>query len=234
MKRTLSIIALLFFTVLSTTLKAENEERHVAAFSEISLRIDAEVYLDQDKDQSIELVAETSTLGKIITEVKNGKLIIRFKNKDRFIKPINHGKIKIFVTVPDITSINVSGSGDIYAENPIESRIIKLFVSGMGGIKLEELKSDQVECTISGSGDIELLSGTCREQMGVAISGSGNLRASGYQAKSIAIKTVGSGDSFVNATDRLKVRIIGAGNVVYSGKPQLDSSVTGSGNVKRK
>ncbi len=212
---------------------AEDETRNVSSFTEISLRVPGKLFLEQGDKQSVEIVAKTSDLKEIVTEVRNGKLIIRFDKENYFWNSFNPGKIEIYITVPEINELSVSGSGDIIAEDEIKARSMDLAVSGSGDINLEELVAEHVKAAVSGSGDIVINSGGNADDFSISISGSGDVKAEGFQAKDVTVKISGSGDCTVNSNGTLNVRVAGSGDVLYRGNPQIDSSVAGSGKVRK-
>jgi hypothetical protein len=232
MKTRLALFLLVAAIFIGTKTFAEEQTRKVDSFTEISLRIGAKVHLEQGAKQNLEIVAKASTLEQIITEVKDGKLIIRFPNKDYFWKTFQPGEIIIYITTPEISGLGVSGSGDIIAENTIKTRVLDLGVSGSGNIRLSDLAAQQVKGTISGSGDIVLAGKNAAEDLSIAISGSGSLKALEYLADNVSVKVAGSGDVSIEAVKTLYVRIAGSGNVMYKGNPQIDQSIAGSGKVK--
>lgn len=233
MKIKILFIGLLILgTSLANTVKAENEERDVPSFSEIALRIPAKLYLEQGEKQSVEIVAKSSTLSDIITEVKGRKLSIKFPAKNYLLKNFEPGKIEIYITVPEIDGLSLSGSGDIVAEE-INTRILDLAVSGSGDILIEELEAERVKVAISGSGDIIIEEGGEADDFSAAITGSGNVKARGFQVKDVVVRVAGSGNCTVTANNSIKARIAGSGNVFYDGNPSIDSSVAGSGQVKK-
>jgi len=219
--------------LLINPLFAENEKRDVPSFSEIALRIPGKLYVKQGSTQSVQIDAKSSTLEEIITEVKDRKLTIHFKSKNFFFQSFNPGKIEIHITVPEVDGLSVSGSGDIIAENEIETRILDLAVSGSGDIVLADLKTDRVKTAISGSGDIIIKDGGEATDFSAAISGSGDVKAADFEAKDVAVRIAGSGNCTVTANRTLKARVAGSGSVYYNGNPQIDSSVAGSGRVKK-
>lgn len=234
MKTIFSTAFLLFSFILSAlTVNADEQTRKVEPFTEISLRISANVHLEQGDKQNLEIVAKASTLEQIITEVKDGKLIIRFPSKNLFWNDFRPGEITIYITTPEINALNVSGSGDIVAEDGIKTKALDLSVSGSGNINLSELAAEQVKTAISGSGNIILSGKQTAQDLSVAISGSGNFKGMDYSAKDVSVKISGSGDASVEAKDNLYIRLVGSGNVTYKGKPAIDQSTTGSGTVKR-
>lgn len=233
MKTKLTTAFILFaFILIGMQVQAEEQNRKVDPFSEISLRISAKVHLEQGAKQNLEIVAKSSTLDEIITEVKDGKLIIRFPNKDYFWKTFQPGEITIYITTPEINGLGVSGSGDIIAENAIKTKILDLGVSGSGNIRLSELSAERVKSTISGSGDIILTGKEAAQDLSVAISGSGNFKGMNFSADDVSVKISGSGNVDVEANKNLFVRLAGSGNVTYKGRPMIDQSIAGSGKVR--
>lgn len=232
MKTRLMTIVTLIALVFAINTKADNVERDVPSFSEISLRVPAKLHVEQGKTQSVEIVAKSSTLEELITEVKGRELIIRFSAKNYLWKDFTPGKIEIFITVPEVNALSVSGSGDIINDGPIETRILDLAVSGSGDILLDDLKAERVKASISGSGNIRISGNGTAEDLSVNSSGSGNFKGIDFNAQDVKVKLAGSGNAEVSAVKNLNVRAAGSGNVTYKGNPLIDQSVVGSGRVK--
>jgi len=232
MKARLVTFILAVFTLFSFSALADEQNRKVDPFSEISLRIGAKVHLEQGAKQNLEIVAKPSTLEQILTEVKDGKLIIRFPNKDYFWKTFQPGEITIYITTPEINGLGVSGSGDIIAEGIIKTKVLDLGLSGSGNIKLSELSAEQVKGTISGSGNIILAGKDAAQDLSITISGSGSLKAMDFSANDVSVKVAGSGNVDIEAVKNLYIRIAGSGNVTYKGRPLIDQSIAGSGKVR--
>jgi len=233
MKNRILFIAILIagFFVANPVL-AKEEMRDLPPFTKITLKISGKVYVVQGDTQSVKIVAEDETLEEIITEVKDRTLSIRFPNTNMF-KNWNPGKIEIYITIPGIDALTVSGSGDISSEE-INSRILDLAVSGSGNIDIEKLTNEQVSAAISGSGNISISGNGVAKELKARISGSGNIDASNFEAENVDVQTSGSGNCSVISNGEIKARISGSGNVNYSGNPAIDSSVSGSGKVKKR
>jgi hypothetical protein len=223
---------LLAFIFSGFQVMADKQSRKVDPFSEISLRIGAKVHLQQGEKQNLEIEAKSSTLEEIITEVKDGKLIIRLPNKNFFWNTFNPGEITINITTPEIDGLSVSGSGDIVADNEVKTKNIDLAVSGSGNIKLSELSAARVITTISGSGNISVAGKTTAQDLSVVISGSGNFKGLDYSSEDVSIKVSGSGNAGIEAKNNLNIRLSGSGNITYKGNPQIDQATSGSGSVK--
>lgn len=231
MKRRILVLAIVLLGIsMLNPLLAEDQERDVPSFSKISLRISGNLYLKQGEKQSVKIVAKESTLEDIITEVKDRTLNIRFPSNFVF-KKYDPGKIDIYVTVPEVDGLSISGSGDILAEN-INTRILDLAVSGSGDIKIGELSSERISGSISGSGSVRIEKGGVADELSVSISGSGGFDAAEYEADDVTVRISGSGNCKITTNGSIKARIAGSGNVYYSGNPSIDSSVAGSGKVR--
>ncbi|WP_163715996.1 head GIN domain-containing protein [Mangrovibacterium lignilyticum] len=224
-------LMMVFMLIGINQVKAENVTREVAAFSEISLRIDAKLYLAQGDKQSVEIVAKESTLDELITEVKDRELVIRLKSSSKIWKTFETGKVEIYITVPEVNAITVSGSGDIFNDGPIKSRILNLNVSGSGKIKLDDLVAERVTAMLSGSGNVYVDGDGNATDLSITISGSGGFKGADFEAEDVSVRISGSGGAEVHCNHSLKARIAGSGGVRYNGNPMIDQSIAGSGKV---
>lgn len=209
-----------------------SQKRNVSAFTEISLKIDANVHLKQGDLQSVEVKGAESTLNRLITDVKDRTLVIKYPS-DTWFSNWNPGKVDIYVTMPQIDDLTVSGSGSIVSEERIESRILSLLVSGSGNLKITDLKAEKVTVTLSGSGNVHLSGEGSADEFKVSISGSGNVKAFDLPANKVDVKISGSGNCHVTANKNLVAKLAGSGNVIYRGDPLVDTTILGSGNVKK-
>lgn len=225
-------MAILLLFGLQLTAWSETEERKVSAFSEINLRIPGKLYLEQGPVQKVTIDAKASVLNEIITEISGRTLIIRFPAKNYIWRNLDPGSITIHVTVPEIAGLSVSGSGDIYANGTLTTRIMDVTVSGSGNIELTDLQSERVKAQISGSGNILLKSSKVTAEFTGNISGSGNIKASYLEAENVKVNIAGSGNCTIRSNGQCNVRIAGSGSFFYSGDPSIDSSVAGSGNIR--
>ena len=229
--RITTLFVLLLFIGLQLAMSQTTQKRDLSAFSQISLRISANVHLQQGNTQSVEVKGKEDALQKLITEVNDRKLVIRFPN-ETFFNKWNPGPIDIYITVPQVDGLTISGSGSITSEGKIDSRILNLVISGSGDIKLGDLKAEKVSSALSGSGNIYLSGKGNAAEMKVSISGSGNVKAIDFPVDNVDVRISGSGNCWVNSTKKLDVKLAGSGNVVYRGNPSINSSIAGSGKVK--
>jgi hypothetical protein len=229
---------LLFFLLIGFNLSAKNsivslktsEERTVEPFTKIDLGISATLILVQADVQKVSIEADADALKLIETKVENSTLIIKV-SKWHF---TNLGKVTIYISVPKIEGLDVSGSGKIIAQNKISTEAIQLEISGSGSIELSNLSANNVKSEISGSGNIKLTGSKAITFLSITISGSGDLYATDLSTDEANISISGSGDCKVNVKSKLTAEISGSGKVRYLGDPKkVDVDVSGSGSVKK-
>lgn len=182
--------------------------------------------LVQGTEGKITIQGDSNLMEYIITEVKDGKLVVRSK-KGVNLKPTK----TIVVTVPyqSISSVSLAGSGDVENSGTIKSDDFKVALAGSGDIDLK-VDADSLESSIAGSGDIQLSGST--GSLETKIAGSGDFDGSSLDSKNVDVKIAGSGDVNVVCNGTLKVRISGSGDVKYSGNPtSKDTKVSGSGSI---
>src|SRR5665647_3277475 len=109
--RLITLIAILVITGTQFLVAQTSQKREVSAFTEISLRIGADVHLKQGEQQSVEVKCSESTLAKLITEVSDRKLVIRYPNDSWFSK-WNPGKVDIYITMPQIDALVILAVDD--------------------------------------------------------------------------------------------------------------------------
>jgi hypothetical protein len=232
MELTIAVVScFLLFSCVSNVITGQTvkETREVSAFSGISLAFSGDVFVTQGAIQKVVIEAEKSTLEIIKTEINGNRLVLN--TKDGHWR--NLGEIKVYITVPEISSLTVSGSGDLICEGSINSRELELRVSGSGTIKMNRLEAQEVDAEITGSGDIFISgTGTNVHEMDAHITGSGNLETESLPVSEAVIHITGSGSALVNVIKELETNITGSGSVMYKGNPMVNANTTGSGKTK--
>lgn len=221
----LTIVMFLLFTFSSSAQK--KEERTVDPFTSVGMSIEGDVYISQGSPQKLVLEGNEDILEKVVTEVRNGML--KIKLSPPYIR--TRTSVKVWITVPEIDGLYLSGSGSINTETAVRSDEMELKVSGSGKINIDDLTCDEVDAAISGSGDIKL--GGSADELELAISGSGSCMADQFRAEEVSIRISGSGSCQIDAVKDLEAAISGSGSVYYVGNPTIDAVVSGSGKVRK-
>lgn len=204
------------------------EERTLSGFTRISVGTGATVQVTQGATFEVILEAQQNILDIITTEVHHGELVI---DNQRHTNIASWEDVHVYITMPEVTGLTLTGSGDIQVQNDINTEEMKLQISGSGNIYLPRLTAHKLLTKISGSGYVQVDEGIVQQQE-LQISGSGAIRLSGLEAKQAEVTISGSGDARVFVTDFLKVRISGSGDVYYTGNPTIDVQITGSGRLQ--
>jgi len=231
MKKLFKIGVMLFASLLfiNCSNAQKRETRNVSGFTSVGLSIAADVYLSQTNDFKVEIEAPADYLEEIETIVEGD--VLKIKNKSHFNFEFGDKKVKVYISMPKITGLSISGSGDILAQTAIKAEDLKVKISGSGDVKIENLSVKNLDIAISGSGDIFMAGTDVAESASYAISGSGDIKNEGLQCKKVEVHVSGSGDVKVWAVDDLKMRVSGSGDVYYKGRPIIDSKSSGSGEL---
>lgn len=196
----------------------------LASFDKLVLTNNAKVYLRQGSTQTVEVEAQENIIDNLVREVDNETWKIRFDQSVR-----RYEGMKVYITLPTIRGVRISGSGSIIGENEFDGLDeLGVSVSGSGDIKLK-VQAKTVDSHISGSGDIRLAGTTGAHD--IHISGSGEVEAYDLISDSCKVRISGSGDCQVEVRDDLEVRISGSGDVNYKGRPRISSRISGSGDI---
>jgi hypothetical protein len=221
----LGVTILFSCTTAITTGQTVKESRELPAFDVISLAMSGDIFIRQGDKQSVEIEASKDVLDIIETKIKGDALVV--KTQDGHWR--NLGQVRVYITVPTIHGLNVSGSGEMVCQTPIHSNDIKIEVSGSGNITISDLKAPVISTSITGSGNINLGGSNEQANLDAVITGSGSFKAEDLNVANAHVTITGSGSARVSALKQLETNITGSGSVHYKGNPIINASSTGSG-----
>jgi hypothetical protein len=210
----------------------EKDTRNLSGFKNVNFGISGELYINIGSEFKVVLEGEKSMLEKIETNISGDKLIIREENTWHFNN--TNQKVVVYITMPELKSLGVSGSGMAVVKDPVKTDAMELSVSGSGKVFVGELEAQNLDCHISGSGDIRIENEGTVSKADLSISGSGNYIGDKIKIGSAEIGISGSGSCNCNVTGDLKANISGSGSVLYYGNPKIDARISGSGRVRSK
>jgi hypothetical protein len=205
------------------------ETRDVSGFTGVNFGLAGNLSIKLGSSFEVVLEGDSRYIRDIETVVRSGKLVIRRDNFGMF----NNERVNVFVTMPELKSLGLSGSGKATVETPVKTDLLDLSVSGSGKISIPEVDLNELNCSISGSGDIYLDNGEVGEA-DLSISGSGSYAGDKVVIKDFHAGIYGSGSCSCNVSESLNAAISGSGNVVYSGNPKINVRASGSGHVRSK
>lgn len=207
------------------------ETRQVGDYDKVALSGWFDLELVSGSEGAITLSGEENLLEYIVTEVKNGKLVVRTE-KGKNLQPSSWKRgITITVPVEEINEVSLSGSGDVVSKTVLKGNSFRSAVSGSGDVVLE-IEADDVEASLSGSGDMTLTGSA--KSLEVRVSGSGDVDAYGMEVDHVEATVSGSADVQVTARKSLNARVSGSGDIRYRGNPgKVNSKTSGSGDVSK-
>ena len=221
----LSVLVMSACNIVSGSGNVITESRNVANFDRVSLSSSSQVILTQEDQESLQIEAEDNIIPLIETVVRNGQLNIGTRNN----VIINTTKpIKVYVSMVEISGLDVSGSGSIQVAN-LATDDLTLGISGSGEVSIASLTAEGLQADISGSGTVDL-AGQMAEQT-IDISGSGEYNAADLESQMATVSISGSGQASIWVTDSLDVSMSGSGEVEYRGQPTLNLDTSGSGQI---
>jgi Putative auto-transporter adhesin, head GIN domain len=185
---------------------AATQARAVARFGGVDLAGSNQVTVVVGPRQSVVVHADSNLISHVTTQVVAGTLVVADTGSFTTRTPMN-----VEVSVPSLTALNLSGSG-------------QLSVTG--------INEPRLTVTVSGSGMLSAAGTATR--LDVTLSGDGFAELSQLSASQVHAVVSGSGLIHVTATNSLDAEVPGTGAILYGGNPpQVTTSVTGVGTVTR-
>jgi hypothetical protein len=235
----LTLVVVLLFTMACTITLPTNinlrqvrgsgnvvEETHVVSgFDTVVLKGIGNLYIAQGTSEGLRIEAEDNLIEHMEIEVVGDRLEIGFENviNLRPTRPIN-----FYVTLIDVESIQLLGSGNINA-SPLTGEEIHFLLAGSGNITVDDIQAEIVRTELPGSGNIRVSGAVDRQE--VRLMGSGDYDSQDLVSAEADISIAGSGDVTVTVSDRLDINIAGSGTVRYYGDPLISQNIFGSGRV---
>lgn len=195
----------------------------VEGFDGVKLRISADVHITQGNEYKVEVEGEENIIRELELDIRKGIWDIEF---DRCVR--RHRQLEIYITMPEIRELAISGSGSITGVNTFTTQDIDLAISGSGRMDIA-VEGNSIDSYISGSGNL-YVEGIV-DDFDHTTSGSGDVKGYGLETRKADIHISGSGDVEITVTEYLDVKISGSGDVFYRGNPEVDAKISGSGRV---
>lgn len=200
---------------------------NTADYNEIAVVGSLTAELVSGKEGDISIKADDNLHELVAIESINGKLVLKMK---KGVSYSSRHDIIITVPVAEISTISLTGSGDVIGKSTIKGNALTINVTGSGDVVLTT-EATGIDAKVTGSGDMKL-SGKV-ENLEVKVSGSGDFDGYSLDAANVEVYVSGSGDAQVAAKTSIKARVHGSGDIRYKGNPATsDTKVMGSGSVK--
>lgn len=226
MKNLIAIVALVLLPL--TGQSQTKETRNIGNFTELNAKGSFDYVLIKGTKPSVTIEGPADVLPLINTEVSGNKLDIGTKSGSK-IKLSRGQRLVVTVYYTNINEIAFQGSGDLKAENAIQSDKLSISMRGSGSISLD-ISTTQSNIEASGSGSVSV-SGKA-DTINYELTGSGSISAGRLQANTVNASLSGSGNMKIVANKVLQAKLTGSGSIAYGGNPDKKNvSKTGSGSV---
>ncbi|WP_316788047.1 head GIN domain-containing protein [Pedobacter frigoris] len=183
------------------------ETRNPGNFTGVNGSGSSDIHVSYGSEYKVVLKGSDNLVPRFKTEVMNDILYLKYEHVN-----VHRDDIEIFVTLPLINYVSLSGSGEIDIKGAFPA-------------------TNSFKANISGSGEVDVEDSFSADEVFVNISGSGEADLEKLEAKKADVDISGSGDAKIKVLDNLKARISGSGKIYYLGSPAIDSKISGSGKV---
>jgi hypothetical protein len=223
------------------------ETREVSGFHALRFAAAGDMTITQGQSESLVIEAGKNIMPHIITEVKDGVLVISVDEARWNVGiPV---PVRYTLTVKDLDEIVIAGAGNVKMDN-LNSAAMKIDLSGAGNFDIGSLQADSLALSLSGAGNIDVadleaatldatlsgagnfsLAGKVPDQNAL-LTGLGSYQTGDLNSERVKVEVTGAGGATVWATELLNVIISGAGSVEYYGNPKVIENVNGLGSVR--
>lgn len=227
-------LCLVFGLVLAANAQSGNmvtEERNIANFSGIDVAAGIDVYLTQSDNYSVKVKTDRRYIDRVETTVKNGKLTIRYANKNG--RAIRNLETAVYVSMPEIATLVVSSGAEIKAAGVIRGDANMIVSASSAGEIKAIIDYPDVTISCSSGADVELKG---RADVCVVDASSGaDVEIDELECREITVKASSGADVSVFATQKLFASASSGADITYYGVPEmLNINKSSGGSVRQK
>ena len=182
----------------STRVFAANSKKKVTTqqnlkyFKRIVMSTPYDVHFVQGDKNVVKLVGPQAEVASVVLRVSGETLYIERATRRSRMFFTSSDDVDIYVTSPDLTQLEIKGSGDFEANRRIDTDQLTVSINGSGDIDFKDVICDKLEASISGSGDIGANLNNAGD-VNCEVFGSGTIKLAGV-AKSLNKSIRGSGN----------------------------------------
>lgn len=127
-------------------------------------------------------------------------------------------EVTVYVSAPDLTAVNIFGSGDFRADGKVDTDNLLVVVKGSGDVDMRNVICDNADIQISGSGDVEIKNLVAQRHAGIKVYGSGDVDIKFTRSGYVTCGVYGSGDVELKGYVKgLKKNVKGSGEIETDG-----------------
>lgn len=213
-----------------------SEHRDHKGFEKIEILGSPTVYYTQADSFSVCVKGPESIVEDILTEVDGSTLKIRNRGKIGIfnISVGDDDETAVIVTSPDLTYVQLSGSGDFISNGRIDTDHATFVLRGSGDIDVEDVICDDCDVQLIGSGDFDIKRLDAKE-VAVSLIGSGDIEMDLWNVATTSLALKGSGDikaAFMEGCKSVDCELHGSGDIKLKGEvARFNQHKVGSGDI---
>jgi hypothetical protein len=206
--------------------KVTTEIRSIADFDAIECGGAFQLFLNQGEGGSLKIETDENIIPIVVTEVKNGKLIISTKeNIKRF------DKLNIYITKNELREIDLSGAAKLKADDEYETKQLEIEMSGASELEMK-LSVQKLDLDLSGAANANLYG--MAKTTSIEISGAAELHALDMPISEADIDCSGAANAYLNIMESIQGEASGASNIRLKGNPQhVNIKTSGAASIDR-
>lgn len=210
----------------------KTETRSVSDFDGLEVGGPFDVYINPNGTEALSLTGNAEALADVITEVRAGRLVIRFDNNNRWNRPNQNPRVRVAMSVKALKSIQASASANVSTEGTLKAASLTLRASSAADLVLA-IEADEVDCDLSSGADARL-SGKAKSLRAEASSGA-DIMAEELNVESCRANASSGADIKVSVSDELEAEASSGADVRYKGEPKkVRVNSSSGGDVRRK
>ncbi len=199
-------------------------------FDEVELISLFDFEIIQDEEFSVRLEGDDDDLDDVYLSQNGDELEIRYgKNKDWWKKRNRRDKIKVFIRMPELEYLRVTGACDGEVRD-FENVDLSLDIEGASKV-WANITAKYLQADLAGASELVLVGSG--EDLEVDLVGASELDAFNFEAEDADVSAVGASTAKVYAKNELQASATGASKVRYRGDARVSSSSAGLSSVKK-
>ncbi len=207
----------------------KSAEHTVSSFKNVDVSGAIDLYVAQGDTKPVKIETDENLLQYIEVEQHGDRIEIRSREGIN-LRPTS--KIKVYVTSPTYSEIEVSGASNIIGQTKVvNTERLKMGVSGAGDI-IMDVDAPAVNAEVSGAGSVNLKGQT--KTLDLSLTGAAKAHCYELLSENTRVEISGAGEADVYASVKLDAEVSGAGSVSYKGGATTGSQqVSGAGSIKK-
>jgi hypothetical protein len=204
------------------------ETRKTGSFDAISVGGSFEVEVKMGDALSVTVEADDNIMKYIETRVSGNKLKISTEGLHSY----SNVHMKVYVTVPTLTSISAAASAEVVANNILTSSSKLMFKASSSSSIKAEVNAPEIETDASSSATITLTGKTQTHK--TEASSSAEIKTFGLLSENTTAHASSSANIEVHASVNLDAKASSSGSIDYKGAAAVTKAESSSGSVEKK